>query len=169
VDDAELMRKIAEGDRASLGLLYDRHAKLVFRVAKRILQDNDLAEDVLQDVYLQVWRRAELYRPDRGQAAAWLARLARNRSLDILRKNGREVPYTEILEQTIPDDKLMQDGLHAALKELPHEWMEVLVLAYFADMSQVQIAEYLNLPLGTVKSRSRAGLLKLKEIYHEDE
>lgn len=205
--DEALLRRVSSGDRQAFEILYDRHAAVMYSLILRILRDRALADDVLQDAFWQAWKRANEYRGE-GRAAAWLYRIARNRSLDELRRQQRTA--TDPVENLDPwpqENKNSQGSvsgsshpllhrlnagkhtgdaasqfsqdqqrrhIHEALATIPPEQRACLELGYFDGMSQQQIADHLNLPLGTVKTRMRMGLAKLEHIlraqgYRQDD
>ncbi len=166
---------IARGDRAAFGSFYDRFAPLVFSFAIRMLQQRAAAEDLLQEVFLQIWREAGNYNPERGTPEAWITTITRSRAIDRLRSIRRRdksfVPmegptgkaYDAGVESGAPasDSKIM---VNSALARLGESQRRVLELAYFDGLSQSEIAARLQEPLGTVKTRMRAALEKLREI-----
>lgn len=167
VTDEDLVRRCAAGDRAALAALYDRYGVLVFSLVVRVLGEGMAAEEVTQDAFLAVWRRATDYSVERGRVLPWLLTIARNRAIDELR---RRRPRAEQVELT--DDAALQPGLEEvslrrlqirrALADLPDAQREALELAYYGGMTQQEIADYLKTPLGTIKTRMRLGLLRLR-------
>jgi RNA polymerase sigma-70 factor (ECF subfamily) len=171
----QLILDIARGDRAAFGSFYDRFAPLVFSFAMRMLQQRAAAEDLLQEVFLQIWREARNYSPERGTPEAWITTITRSRAIDKLRSIRRRdksfVPmegptgkeYDARVESGAPasDSKIM---VNSALSELPESQRQVLELAYFDGLTQSEIAARLKEPLGTVKTRMRAALEKLRQI-----
>ncbi len=174
-DDA-LMNAVALGDANALGRLYDRYGSILFGLLLRILHDRSEAEDVLQEVFLQTWRRAVDFDPARGRVVAWLAMLARSRALDrrrALASRSRTVaeaagesgePPTGGVEAMVAEDARR---VRQALESIPEAQRVVLRLAYFDGLSQSEIAARLTRPLGTVKTHTRLGLLKLRELLGE--
>jgi RNA polymerase sigma-70 factor (ECF subfamily) len=175
--DAELLLAIAERDEHALALLYDRYRLILFGLTMRILNSRPEAEDVLQEVLLQVWRRASDFDPLRGKPFTWLVMLARSRAIDRLRQLGARDRLTESVAREAPEEAsdASADTLHSeqreivkrALAELPEEQRRVLLLAYFEGLTQAEIAALLATPLGTVKTRMRAGMKKLRELLKE--
>jgi RNA polymerase sigma-70 factor (ECF subfamily) len=171
--DEELMRRIARRDDAALAQLHDRYRALAFSVALRIVNDAGRAEDVVQDAFLAVWRRAGSYAPDRGSVKTWLSSVVRNRAIDVVRAT-RERPVADedgmllALEDSAPavHDQVaaVLDGevTRHALGQLPNEQRQAIALAYFAGLSHSEIADRTGLPLGTVKSRVRLGLQRMR-------
>jgi RNA polymerase sigma-70 factor, ECF subfamily len=168
--DSELLVRVAGRDRAAFELLYGRYVRSVFGLALRRLRDRQRAEDAVQETFAAIWRSASSYRPERGPAAPWLYAVARNAIVDRLRV--RFEPPTEV-----PDAVSTEPGpaeraessyvawrVHRALEELPEREREVLELAYWSEMSQSEVADYLNIPLGTVKTRTRSGLSRLADL-----
>ncbi|HEX8151428.1 MAG TPA: sigma-70 family RNA polymerase sigma factor [Pyrinomonadaceae bacterium] len=175
--DAGLLRAVARGDEAAFARVYDRYAPILLGLMLRILRSRPEAEDVLQEVFLQVWQQARSFDPARGRAFTWLATLARSRAIDRLRAvDSRERAAQRSAEDGLPpaaaahgwaDEEAIRaeraEAVRAALAELPEEQRQVLVLAYLDGMSQSEIAAAKNQPLGTVKTRTRTGLKKLSD------
>src|SRR5437764_9175 len=173
-DDGTLVARIARGDPEALGELYDRYGRTVFGVLYRILGAPEPAEEVVQDAFHAVWRRAGTYRADRGSVRTWLLAIARNAAIDWRRTKGRRVEReaaideaAELVEETHVDDRVMAnlraERVRAAIAALPDEQRVVLSLAFWSGLSQREIAERTGTPLGTVKSRVRLGMAKLRE------
>ncbi len=168
--DEHLIRRILHGDEVALGLLYDRYGGRVYSVAKRILQDEGAAEEVLQDIFHQLWRGAGSFDTTRGSLAGWLLVMARNRSIDRLRRRtpalGEEIAVTlhgsalDIESFTVKNE--MTGRVRAALQALPEAQREAMELAYFEGLTQSEIAKRTGEPLGTVKTRLRTALATLK-------
>jgi len=177
-DQASLAR-LARGDQAALAELYDRHARLIYSLALRILHDRADAEEVVQDVFAQVWAQAARYDPSRGAVAAWMLMLARSRAIDRLRaKRVRpEAAADADAVEGVIDLAAAQDlellsaeqvaRLQRALKELPDAQRTALELAYYEGLTHVEIAARLGEPLGTVKTRIRQAVMKLREKLGE--
>ncbi len=173
------MAGLAAGDLRSLELLYDRYGALVFSVGVRVLLDRQLAEDVTQEVFLRLWRRPWAYNPDRGRFVSWLMSVSRNRAIDERRRLSRRAVVEEMHDETMPEfpdvsgfmDPLTEAVLadqrlevRAALDQLPVAQREVLELAYFAGLTQTEIAARTGDALGTVKTRVRLGMQKLRAL-----
>ena len=171
--DSELVAAMARGDRAALGELYDRLAPSMLAVATRILSDKRAAEDLLHDVFLEIWRKAASYSESRSNVKTWCLLRLRSRALDRLRARGRSrITDAEdaIANHTAPssfDPSRTSDhrNLATALDSLSNSQRQVLELAYFEGLSGTEIAERLNIPLGTVKSRSAAALRNLRAVF----
>ena len=175
--DTALLDRIEGGDADALASLYDRHAARILGLTTRILGEAGEAEDVLQEVFLQVWRSPRRFDPSRGAVLTWLLVLARSRAIDRLRAlrrrgRGREVPIEETpLSSSEPDLEAKVETARAgtvirrALGELPAEQRRALELAYFGGYTQSEIADLTGAPLGTVKTRLRQGLMKLRDGY----
>ena len=172
--DGELIQRAATGDRSAFEDLYQRYARPVFGLALRRLGDRGRAEDAVQETFASIWRSASSYRPDRGPGAPWLYAVARNAIVDRARARN-EIP-SDIPDEPTPDpgpgDRAEQGWIawrvHRALEELPEREREVLALAYRSGLSQSEVAEFLDIPLGTVKTRTRAALAKLADILGDE-
>lgn len=171
------MGRLQAGDRTGLERLYDRYAKLLYSVALRIVGERTEAEDVLQQVWIQVWRTAERYDAARGSVSSWLLTLARTRALDRIRAlttRRKAHAAMPILEErpSGPPEKLEESQRHErvrkALAHLEARQRQVLELAFFGGLSQSEIAAQLTTPLGTIKSWTRRGLLTLRETLQEE-
>lgn len=167
LSDADLVRGAAAGDAACIGELFDRHAGRMKSLALRIVQAPEEAEDVVQEIFVQAWQQAVRFDPKRGTVLAWLSIMVRSRSLDRWRRRStrRESAITDAQELPgrPPADEASAWAAQSALKDLPPEQRQLLELAYWEGLSQTEIAERLQIPLGTVKTRMRAGLRKLRE------
>jgi RNA polymerase sigma-70 factor (ECF subfamily) len=168
-----LLGEIARGDRDAFARFYDLHATLVHTFALRILRERGEAEEVVQDVFVQVWRQAETYRADRGTPEAWLITLTRSRGIDKLRSRRRRDEMARPVDNPdrLPTSAVAESAagqaearatLGGALAELPAAQRSVLELAYFDGLTQSEIAARLGEPLGTVKTRMRSGLERLR-------
>lgn len=173
------MSAVARGDSNALGELYDRYGAILFGLLLRILHDRPEAQDVLQEVFFQAWRRAADFDPSRGRVLAWLAVLARSRALDRRRalasrsrtateaaNEGPERSADGVLQTVVAEDARR---VRLALESISEAHREVLQLAYFEGLSQSEIAARLARPLGTVKTHTRLGLLKLRELLAEED
>lgn len=168
--DGELIERIGQGDRQAFEDLYRRYARSVFGLALRRLGDHGRAEDAVQETFTSVWRSAKSYRRDRGPGAPWLYAVARNAIVDRFRSRGREeldVPE-RASSQPGPDERAESSWVawrvHSAFAELPDSERQVIELAYWGDMSQSQVSDFLGIPLGTVKTRTRSGLARLADL-----
>ncbi|HEY8632490.1 MAG TPA: sigma-70 family RNA polymerase sigma factor [Candidatus Limnocylindrales bacterium] len=192
-DDAALVREVAAGSEDALGMLYDQYVDAVYAASSRLTADRQIAEEVVQETFLALWNRAELFDPAVGSLAAWLHTIARNRTVDRLRAAGRRpslVPFSATSGEDEQDsaalDRLVATGtvlggahlgpgpegelatselrqvLREALEELPDAERTAIVFAYREELSQTEIAERLGWPLGTVKTRTRRALLRLR-------
>ena len=171
-----LLARIAAGDQPALAEFYDASSAKVFGLAMRILADRTAAEEVTMDVYTQVWRRASTYDTERGTPGSWLMMLAKTRAIDRFRSSylerGRQVPLDQAAE--LPGDAATPEQYSAdlerqrlvqeAMASLSAEQRQAIALAYYWGLSQSEIAERLKLPLGTVKTRMRLGMIRLREV-----
>jgi RNA polymerase sigma-70 factor (ECF subfamily) len=176
LDDATLLRRMAEGDEQALGVLYDRWNALVHGVVARMLRQPDDVEDVVEEAFWQAWRQASRFDPTRGAVQTWLLTIARSRALDRVRslRRRREDPLDgedgqAVAQQTVEGDPGLDAEASerhtivvAALADLPKEQREALELGYFGGLSQSEIAERTGQPLGTVKTRMRLAMQKLR-------
>jgi RNA polymerase sigma-70 factor (ECF subfamily) len=175
VSDGELLQRIAAQDGAAFDELYRRFAPPVLRLALRWLRDRLRAEDATQETFAAVWRSAATYRPDRGPGAPWLYAVARNAIVNQTR--ARIVPVAEIPESPSdrpgPAEEAESDWVklrvRRAVAELPEQQRVLIELAYWSGLSQSEIAGRLDLPLGTVKTRTRSALARLDELLEQDE
>ncbi|HJT68112.1 MAG TPA: sigma-70 family RNA polymerase sigma factor [Pyrinomonadaceae bacterium] len=173
-NDVELLKAIAARDEAALAQLYDNYRVILFGLLLRILNSREEAEDVLQEVFLQVWRRAADFDENRGRPFTWLVTLARSRGIDRLRTlSARErVATAAARDEAEAVSDAASDAIRAeqrdvvvnALAQLPDEQKQLLLLAYFDGLSQSEIAARVGAPLGTVKTRMRTGMMKLREL-----
>ena len=199
IDDAALVREVVGGSEGALAAIYDRHVDAVYATASRLTADRQIAEEVVQETFLALWNRAELFDSSAGSLAAWLHTIARNRTVDRLRAAGRRpnlIPLSAASGEDEGDsaalDRLVGSGtvlggatiglgpegelaagelrqvLRDALAELPETERTAIVLAYREELTQTEIAERLGWPLGTVKTRTRRALLRLREVLAED-
>jgi RNA polymerase sigma-70 factor (ECF subfamily) len=198
-DDAALVREVAAGSQSALGDLYDRYVDAVYAAASRLTSDRHIAEEVVQETFLALWNRAELFDPTIGSLAAWLHTIARNRTVDRLRAAGRRPNLIPLSSAAGEDeqagaalDRLVATGtviggagvgagpegelvatelrqvLRDALADLPDAERTAIVLAYREELTQTEIAERLGWPLGTVKTRTRRALLRLRGALAEE-
>lgn len=181
-DDRALLARIAARDEASLGVLYERYSGLAFSLLHRIVRDREVAEELLQETFYHVWRGAATFDASRGPVASWLVTIARNRGIDELRRRRREPRRAPQSEQTARELLLQRDPradvallgasttrraeLTNVLEQLPVAQRRALELAYFEGLSQAEIAAQVGEPLGTVKTRIRLGLRKLREMMN---
>lgn len=169
--DAELLARVGQRDKAAFEVLYRRYVRPVFGLALRRLGDRGQAEDAVQEAFAAIWRSASTYRPERGAAGGWLYTVARNAIVDRLRRTGpaadAELPELVSVEPgpaERAEESYVSWRVHRALEELQPREREVIELAYWSDMSQTEVATYLDIPLGTVKTRTRSGLARLASI-----
>ncbi len=172
--DGELIQRVADRDREAFDELYRRYTRPLLGLALRRLGDRGRAEDALQDAFAAVWRSAASYDPARGAGAAWLYTVARNAIVDGARRRPEppaDVPETPA-NDVGPDERAEVAWLawrvHRAIEELPEHERRVIELAYWGEQSQSEIAEFLHVPLGTVKTRTRSGLARLADLLEEE-
>jgi RNA polymerase sigma-70 factor, ECF subfamily len=169
--DAGLIARMRAGDQSAMADLYDRYSGVVYGVALRVLANTTAAEDVVQEIFLQLWRNPQAFDADRGRLAPWLAVIARNRAIDHLRKRPVEDDIDELPISTGIDlendsaQKLAIEKVRGVLAQLPAEQRKTLEMAYFEGMTHTEIAGKTGEPLGTVKTRIRAGLLALRKAF----
>jgi len=176
--EIRLMRQIGQGDRVSFGELYERFSGVLFATAYRVLNSTEAAEDVLQDVFVQIWDKAPLYDPTRGKPLTWAATLTRNKAIDRLRGlQRRNRLHDEVEKESATmeqfDDRSSFEAVtgmeraqmvRAAIDKLGKDQRTALELAFFSGLTQTEIAEQLGEPLGTVKARIRRGMMRLREL-----
>ena len=180
LSDEALLALVARGDERALGELYDRVGRVAYGLAYRIVRDDRLAEDAVQEGFLAVWRTAASYSAERAKASTWILTLVHRRAVDVVRREERR--RAEPLEDSDRDAagstgsaeeaawlRFERDRVQAALKRLPDAQREALELAYYGGYSQAELAERLGLPLGTIKSRMFAGLARLRELLDDTE
>ncbi len=170
-DDEALMSAIRSGQESAMGALYDRYSGVVYSVALRVLGDTAGAEDILQDIFIQVWRNPALFNSQRGSIGPWLAVIARNRAIDVLRKRHPEDDIADVVVSVTPDmtgnaerGQAMEKVL-GALTAMPAAQRSALEMAYFEGLTHTEIAAKTGEPLGTVKTRIRSGLLALRKVF----
>jgi RNA polymerase sigma-70 factor (ECF subfamily) len=171
MSDAELILQVRLGDEAAMALLYDRYARVVYSVASRILCDSSTAEDILQEVFMQLWRNPQAFDASRGSLGAWLAVVTRHRAIDQLRQRR---PETNAAETVIAVDSALEstaersqavERIRTVLESMPSEQRTALEMAFFEGMTHREIAGKTGQPLGTVKTRIRAGLLAIRRAF----
>lgn len=176
VDDIERMRRVAERDQQALWELYQEYGKAVYSLAYRVLENTVLAEEVTQDTFLKVWHQTTRWDSEKGKLKNWLLTIAQFTAIDRLRKEGRQpAVHAESIEDT--DENLLtrsndapwqdEHALHMLVDQLPEQQGRLIQLAFFQGMSHGEIADALHMPLGTVKTRLRAGLHRLRELWVE--
>ena len=159
------------GDQSAMAEIYDRYSSIVYAVALRVLGDTGAAEDVLQEVFLQLWRNPSAFDSPRGSLAAWLAVITRNRAIDALRRRRPETDIEDVIVSVAPDLAGQADRSRAAekvrgvLRAMPTAQRSALEMAYFEGMSHSEIASKTGEPLGTIKTRIRAGLMALRKAF----
>lgn len=171
-DDISLMRRIVARDQYALSLLYDRYANAIYSLALRIMGGAQAAEDVAQDTFLKVWNQAGQWDSSKGQLSSWLFTITRYTAIDHLRKERRRPTQVELnVEIQASTDNPFNDGdaLRALLMRLPAEQAQVIELGFFGGMTHSEMSQVLQLPLGTVKTRVRLGLQKLRDMWLEME
>ena len=182
VDDIYLIRLIVRAQSEALNELYERYNRLVFSVAYAIVGDKNIAEEITLDVFVQVWKHARTYQPERGKVSTWLIAITRHHAIDILRWQKsrpqtdslnwegislQDGPAAHNVEENV-ELSVQRERVREALDQLPEEQREVLVLAYFRGYTQSQISEALLQPLGTIKTRIRLAMQKLRNLLDEN-
>jgi RNA polymerase sigma-70 factor (ECF subfamily) len=193
-DDTALVRELVHGSETALSTLYDRYGEAIFASAYRLTADRGIAEEVVQETFLTLWNRAELFDPTAGSLPAWLHAIGRNRAVDRLRAAGRRPRLVALSSAAMPDESETQgleramaggtvvagaaqppgpeeaadaaglrEAIRAAMTTMPDQERTVILLAYQEELSQTEIANRLDWPLGTVKTRTRRALLRLRE------
>lgn len=177
-DDAELVYRVANGDREAFLILYDRYASRVYALALKMLGESMAAEEATQDSFLKLWTRAGTFNPQRGKLLAWLLTITRRTTLDRIRLESRrpvvatssdpEEVWNDFPDPASDTEEARWMSLRFALRELPVEQRQVIELAYYHGLSHSHIADHLGLPLGTVKTRLRLGMEKLRHAIRGD-
>ncbi len=174
LSDEALVALAARSEQSALAELYDRFGRPAYGLALRILRDESLAEDAVQDAFLAVWRTAPRFLPERGKASTWILTLVHRRAVDLVRREERRRadtldPETEPGDRSPPVDeeawlRLQRERVQSALCQLPDQQREAIELAYYGGFTQSELAERLGQPLGTIKSRMFLGLGRLREL-----
>jgi RNA polymerase sigma-70 factor, ECF subfamily len=177
-EDNDLLRRIASGDEAALEALYDRYSRLLYSILLSVVKHPPEAQDMLQELFLHIWHQAHQFNIERGSAYSWLVTMTRNRAIDRLRSKG----FRERMQEASHDEAMMlvpngdisaldsiaihedRERIHEALAKIPAEQRDALMLAYFQGYTQAEIADLLQIPLGTIKTRMRQGLVKLSSL-----
>jgi RNA polymerase sigma-70 factor (ECF subfamily) len=175
LSDEALVALIVRSDQVALAELYERYGRVAYNLAYRILRDQALAEDAVQEAFLAVWRSAGRFLPERSKASTWILTLVHRRAVDLVRREERRraEPLDEALEPAgdATDEtawlRLERERVQAALRQLPDQQREALELAYYGGFTQSELAERLGQPLGTIKSRMFAGLARMRELLAE--
>lgn len=179
-EDAELVRRVAERDAGALATLYDRYSATLLGLARRVLHNTEEAEDVLQEVFVQVWRQAERYDARRSSVSTWLVLITRSRAIDRLRTRQVKERTAQASQQESPPGHTSPEGMSAvltderrrrlarALADLPSEQRQVIELAFYRGLTQTEIAERVSIPLGTVKTRTLLAMRKLRTALREE-
>lgn len=170
-DEAALIERIRSGDETAMADMYDRYSGIVYGVALRVLGNTTAAEDVLQEIFLQLWRNPQAFDANRGRLPAWLAVIARNRAIDHLRKRPPEddiadMPIsTGVNLESEAAQRLAVDKIRGVLSRLPQEQRRALEMAFFEGMTHTEIAARSGEPLGTIKTRIRTGLITIRKEF----
>jgi RNA polymerase sigma factor (sigma-70 family) len=176
LSDEAVVAMLARSDESALAELYDRFGRLAYGLALRVLRDEKLAEDAVQEAFLAAWRNADRFMPERGRAGTWLLTLVHRRAVDLVRREDRRraEPLREGFEpaaaESAEDDawlRIERERVQLALKRLPDQQREALELAYYGGFTQSELAERLGEPVGTIKSRMFTGLARLRELLAE--
>ena len=176
--DEDLISFVGEGDTQAFEVLYDRHSRAAYSLAYRMMNGRQAAEDLTQDAFLKVWRAATSYRVDRGGVRTWILSIVHNQGIDQLCSHASHRRTQDKVEASAPKSEpseafaqswrnSQRDQVREALNTLPQEQLKILELAYFSGYTHVELAELLDLPLGTVKGRMRLGLKKLRDHFED--
>jgi RNA polymerase sigma-70 factor (ECF subfamily) len=170
-DDAGLLTRVESGDELAMAVLFDRYSKIVYSVSLRVLRDTASAEDVMQEIFMQIWRNPNSFVAARGSLGGWLAVVSRNRSIDTLR---RKRPSEQVEEMNLPSSSnladeaersIMMERARSAIQVLPVEQRKTLEMAFFDGLTHSEISEMTGDPLGTVKTRIRSALSTLRKAF----
>src|SRR5213082_554499 len=177
LSDEALVLLAARSQQGALAELYDRYGRPAYGLALRVLRDEALAEDAVQEAFLSVWRTAARFVPERGKASTWILTLVHRRAVDVVRREQRR--RADTLDETMEPSgasvdeeawlRLQRERVQAALRQLPDQQREALELAYYGGFTQSELAERLGQPIGTIKSRMFNGLARLRELLGEAE
>ena len=171
LDDAALLLRVQSGDEQAMASLFDRYSKVVYSVSLRVLRDPASAEDVLQEIFMQIWRNPDGFIATRGSLGGWLAVVSRNRSIDVLR---RKRPSEMVDEMVLPSSfnlaeeserTMMVERARVVIQQMPIEQRKTLEMAFFDGLTHSEIAEMTGDPLGTVKTRIRSALITLRKAF----
>jgi RNA polymerase sigma-70 factor, ECF subfamily len=175
LSDEAVVALVARRQQTALAELYDRHGRVAYALAYRVLRDRALAEDAVQEAFLSAWRSAERFVPERGKASTWLLTLVHRRAVDLVRREDRR--RADVLDEpdtatatSADEDALLnleRERVQRALSQLPDQQREAIELAYYGGFTQSELADRLGLPLGTIKSRMFTGLARLRELLQE--
>jgi RNA polymerase sigma-70 factor (ECF subfamily) len=182
LEDGLLLQAIVEHQSAALSVLYDRYGRLIFSLAYNVVQDDGLAEEITQDVFVQIWNKASTYQQGQGKVTTWLGSIARHRAIDVLRwrhsrVESRLVDWEDDDLSRLPDESMVEADLDVvqqkqrlrhAVAQLPAEQRSALALAFFKGYTHQQISDLTGEPLGTVKTRIRLAMQKLRQILDEE-
>ncbi len=170
-DDGRLLQRVRQGDQSAMAEIFDRYGRAVYSVALRILKDTGHAEDVMQEIFLQIWRNSDSFVQGRGSLGAWLVVVARNRSIDLLRRRKPVDSVDDVILASSGnlasevEHHAMMEKVQKVLKDLPAEQQRSMELAFFEGLSHSEIAEKTGDPLGTVKTRIRLALITLRKAF----
>jgi RNA polymerase sigma-70 factor (ECF subfamily) len=171
IDDAILLQRVREGDQLAMAEVFDRYGRIVYSVAFRVLKDTGHAEDVMQEIFFQVWRNPNSFVQGRGSLGAWLVVVARHRSIDFLRRRKPTDSVEDVVLAVNCDlaseaeHNALMEKVHKVMKDLPVEQQRSMQLAFFDGLSHSEIAEKTGDPLGTVKTRIRLALISLRKAF----
>src|SRR5213595_4048930 len=169
--DPILMARIHSGDERALATLYDRYSQVVYSVALRVLGDTTQAEDILQEIFMQIWRNPQSFDSNRGSLAAWLSVIARHRAIDHLRRRRPETDIEDVIVSAdinldqIADKNLTLERVRTAVETLPPEQRKPLKMAFFEELTHAEIAAKTGEPLETIKTRIRSALITLRKAF----
>ena len=178
LSDEAVVALVARSDEHALAELYDRFGRVAYGLALRVLRDESLAEDAVQDAFLAAWRTANTFMPERGRASTWLLTLVHRRAVDLVRREQRRrTEPIDVAEERAGEGaadeaawlRYERERVQAALRQLPDQQREALELAYYGGFSQSELAERLGQPIGTIKSRMFSGLRRLRDLLSEPE
>jgi RNA polymerase sigma-70 factor, ECF subfamily len=171
LSDEAVVALVARSDQEALGELYDRFGRVAYGLALRVLRDDKLAEDAVQEGFLAAWRNADRFMPERAKASTWLLTFVHRRAVDLVRREERRradpLPELPTSSDSAEEDawlRFERERVQAALRQLPDQQREALELAYYGGFTQSELAERLGQPVGTIKSRMFAGLARLREL-----
>ena len=166
----QLIDRIKSGDTEAFSIIYDKYSDALYGLILKIIKQDDLAQDILQECFVKIWEKIETFNPEKGTLFTWMLNICRNKSIDSIRKNQRTLKGYESIHNNKPTNSSLEInpeviGLEDILDKLSPEKREIIEYLYFKGYTQQETSDELNIPLGTVKTRSRTAILELKDYF----